>query len=335
MTSRKIIIIAIFALALMFLFLALFGNKSYFRTQEVIEKNTELEGKIQEVSYQNARMGSVKDYTANGDVVFANDPDAFQETGYELFSSMTKPYKIFIVIVFTCAAMLVVGALIVIKNYKKTREEYEARELERKAKGEDQIFDDKVVDIRTRDGFNKVCDTIAVGGIAIIPTDTVYGISALMDESNKKRIERIKDRDPNKNFIVLATLSKAKHIFGKNLSSDVYGLWPAPLSVIGLKADKSGTLAVRVPDDRDLERIVNITGPIYSTSVNISGEPPLNDIHAIKSQFGNKVDIIGYNPDAKFSEPSTLLDATVYPFVIRREGAYPREELEAHLPLQD
>ena len=217
MTSRKIIIIAIFALALMFLFLALFGNKSYFRTQEVIEKNTELEGKIQEVSYQNARMGSVKDYTANGDVVFANDPDAFQETGYELFSSMTKPYKIFIVIVFTCAAMLVVGALIVIKNYKKTREEYEARELERKAKGEDQIFDDKVVDIRTRDGFNKVCDTIAVGGIAIIPTDTVYGISALMDDSNKKRIERIKDRDPNKNFIVLATLSKAKHIFGKNL----------------------------------------------------------------------------------------------------------------------
>ena len=141
MTSRKIIIIAIFALALMFLFLALFGNKSYFRTQEVIEKNTELEGKIQEVSYQNARMGSVKDYTANGDMVFANDPDAFQETGYELFSSMTKPYKIFIVIVFTSAAMLVVGALIVIKNYKKTREEYEARELERKAKGEDQIFE--------------------------------------------------------------------------------------------------------------------------------------------------------------------------------------------------
>ena len=242
MTSRKIIIIAIFALALMFLFLALFGNKSYFRTQEVIEKNTELEGKIQEVSYQNARMGSVKDYTANGDVVFANDPDAFQETGYELFSSMTKPYKIFIVIVFTSAAMLVVGALIVIKNYKKTREEYEARELERKAKGEDQIFDDKVVDIRTRVGFNKVCDTIAVGGIAIIPTDTVYGISALMDDSNKKRIERIKDRDPNKNFIVLATLSKAKHIFGKNLSSDVYGLWPAPLSVIGLRLIRAALL---------------------------------------------------------------------------------------------
>lgn len=335
MTSRKIILLAIFALALMFLFLALFGNKSYFQAQKMLEKNTELEGKIQDVSYKNARLGSTKDYTSENSVVLYGDNGALNATGFEFFPSMSKAYKIFIVIAFTLAVMFVVILLIGYKNFKRDKYEFEEREEERKANGENDIFDSKVVDLRTKDGFNKVCDTIAVGGVAIIPTDTVYGFCAMADENTKSRLESIKERDPNKNFIVLSTLTKAKHIFGKNLANDIYGLWPSPLTVIALKADRSATIAVRVPNDKSLERILSITGPVFSTSVNISGEPPLNDINAIKAKFGNKVDIIGYDPDKKFTEPSTILDASVFPFKIVRQGAYSREELEEHLQIQD
>ena len=334
MTSRKIILLAVFALGLMFLFLALFGSKSYFQAQRMLEKNIELESKIQDVSYSNARLGSTKDRTSENTVVLDGSDGAVEETGFELFSSLSNAYKVFIVIAFTLAGMFFIVALIGTKSYRKAKEEFEEREEKRKANGEDDIFDNRVVDMRTKDGFNKVCDTIAVGGVAIIPTDTVYGFCAIADENSKTRLERIKERDPNKNFIVLSTLTRAKHLFGKNLANDIYSLWPSPLTVIALRADKNGTVAVRVPDDKTLERMLSVTGSVYSTSVNISGEPELNDIKEIKSKFGSKVDIIGYDPDKKFTEPSTILDASVFPFKIVRQGAFSREELEAHLQLQ-
>ena len=62
---------------------------------------------------------------------------------------------------------------------------------------------------------------------------------------------------------------------------------------------------------------------------------PIDDIRAIKARFGERVDIIGYDPDKVFSAPSTILDASVFPFKIVRQGAYPRKDLEEKISLQD
>ena len=47
--------------------------------------------------------------------------------------------------------------------------------------------------------------------------------------------------------------------------------------------------------------------PIYSTSVNRSGQPVLDEVEAIKTEFGKEVDLIVNDGDKKGALPSTLV----------------------------
>ena len=80
------------------------------------------------------------------------------------------------------------------------------------------------------------------------------------------------------------------------------------------------TVAIRVPDDPFLQSILEDVSELYSTSVNFEGKPELNDVKEIKKPFKKKVDAIGYIKDKKFSQSSTILDVSIYPFKILREG---------------
>lgn len=341
MTSKKLILLSVFALCLTLLFAALFGKKSLFQTRKMLERNAELEESISDVSYKNARLG--RSYKVSENISDDGYGSFYEPSGYEFFAQMTNGRKILVTLGLSGITVFIILSLLVLRRRHITvidKEDSSAslhtdavlESLNRK----DVIFDNKVVDLRTKEGFNKVCDTIAVGGVAIIPCDTVYGFCSLVNDTAKERITTIKERDPNKNFIVIATMQKAKHLLGKNITNELYSLWPSPLTIIGYRAGGGDEkIAVRVPDDEKLNQILNSVGAMYSTSVNISGEPPLDDIRAIKSRFGERVDIIGYDPDKTFSDPSTILDASVFPFKIVREGAYPRKNLEEKISLQD
>ena len=341
MTSKKLIMLAVLALCLILLFAALFGEKSLFKTREMILKNAELEESISDVSYKNARLGKSYKVTEN---ISDSDYDSFyRPSGNEFFAETTTARKVLISLGCSGVAVFIVLLLLVLRKRRISLSNNEAIDDEsddnsffNKRNAKDAIFDDKVVDMRTKEGLNKVCDTIAVGGVAIIPCDTVYGFCSLVNDAAKERITAIKERDPNKNFIVVATMQKAKHLLGKNITNDLYSLWPSPLTIIGYRAGNGDEkIAVRVPNDDKLNNVLNCVGAMYSTSVNISGEPPLDDIRAIKARFGERVDIIGYDPDKVFSAPSTILDASVFPFKIVRQGAYPRKDLEEKISLQD
>ena len=158
------------------------------------------------------------------------------------------------------------------------------------------------------------------GGVAILPCDTIYGLCAAYGIGEKPLME-IKGRDKNKAFLVLATLEQAKSLCSE-IPEDIISSWPAALTVI-LNRKDGGTIAVRVPNDPFLQKLLNDVGcPIYSTSVNIAGEQSLTNLSAICRRFEAIVDVVVRGDETQGKVPSTLIDATVRPYRLVRQGLY-------------
>lgn len=158
------------------------------------------------------------------------------------------------------------------------------------------------------------------GGVAILPCDTIYGLCAAYDLGEKALMD-LKGRDKNKPFLVLATLEQAKELCTE-IPEDVIDNWPNALTVI-LNAKAGGTIAVRVPADPFLQELLEKSGtPIYSTSVNIAGEPSLLNLTDICGRFEALVDCVVRSQEIQGTVPSTLIDATTRPYKLIRQGNY-------------
>ena len=161
---------------------------------------------------------------------------------------------------------------------------------------------------------------ISEGGVAVLPCDTIYGLCAAYGIGEKALMD-LKGRDSNKPFLVLATIEQAKSLCAE-IPQDILDSWPAALTVI-LNRKEGGTIAVRVPNDAFLQKLLRQTGcPIYSTSVNIAGEPSLLNLTAICKRFESLVDVVVRGDETQGKVPSTLIDATVRPYRIVRQGLY-------------
>ena len=160
--------------------------------------------------------------------------------------------------------------------------------------------------------------------VGIFPCDTIYGICAKVSEETRERIYEIKERPESKRLLVLMDKDSLERE-GLLVPEEIASLWPAPLTVI-LPTAQGDTLAVRVPDDPFLSALLPLTGPIFSTSVNLSGSPALTSIVDIIPAFKDKVDFIIEKKDIKGGVGSTLLDATKRPCRILRQGAYKVDE---------
>lgn len=157
--------------------------------------------------------------------------------------------------------------------------------------------------------------------VVVSPSDTIYGFHTRAESTEgQKKIERLKKREGN--FIVLVnSFDSAKKMC--NISDTQMAVlkkyWPGPITFVLSKHDH-GTLALRYPNDPFALDLINAFGaPILSTSCNVHGEPPVKDIEEAKKIFGTEVDLY-ISGATKASKPSTLVDLTVSPFKILRQG---------------
>ena len=185
-------------------------------------------------------------------------------------------------------------------------------------------------------------------GVIICPTDTVYGFfaSSVSDIATQK-IFNIKKRSLEKKLIVnVSSVEILKRYVYISDIADVLikKFWPGKLSIIfnltdfGLKhisyfiTGNSGSICVRIPNHQQaLELLDSVKIPLISTSVNLSGETPLNIYSDIVNSFKNKVDLILQNDlySSATSMPSTIIDARRESSIsIIRLGAISKEEIE-------
>lgn len=163
-------------------------------------------------------------------------------------------------------------------------------------------------------------DALKLGEIVIVPCDTIYGILGAVPEGDQ-RIRMVKGRGETKPFLQLILTEWITGLAADPVPEELLAMWPGPLTLV-VRHREGGTAAYRSPEDRFLRKLLTGVGrPLYSTSVNRSGSNPINDPDRIISEFLHDVSVIVDGGTLEERLPSTILDITVKPWKVLRQGA--------------
>jgi L-threonylcarbamoyladenylate synthase len=180
--------------------------------------------------------------------------------------------------------------------------------------------------------ISKVVEILQQKGIAVLPTDTVYGVmTSIFNQEGQKTIYKLKSRNDRKPLILLShntELIKQFVIFPKKIEEIIKDFWPGQLTLI-LPTTEIGkiltggrdNLGVRIPNCKILLDIMKLHNfPLMSTSANISGEKSAKDAKLALKYFNNKVNMIVDDGKCKFSFESTVIDMVKFPYIVIRKG---------------
>ena len=187
--------------------------------------------------------------------------------------------------------------------------------------------------------LERAVEILRRGGLVAYPTDTVYGLAALPTDARAvQRLFETKSRSPDRVVSLLIASPADVALVATDVPEEAQRLmrafWPGALTIVlqkasGFPSDAVGeTVALRVPDHpvpRELARLLG--APITGTSANVSGGPEPLTADDARSQLGEAVDLVIDGGRCPGGRPSTVVDCTVTPPRIVREGAISREEL--------
>lgn len=166
------------------------------------------------------------------------------------------------------------------------------------------------------------------GGVVVYPTETVYGVGAdAYNTAAVKRVYKIKERPRERPLSVavgsvdhIETVARprgeALEFAREFLPGPVTPLLPRRQRVPE-EVTSGDLIGVRVLDDETARSFIDSTGPVTSTSANMSGEPPATHPDEL-GRLADRVDGI-IDDGVRDGEPSTVVDTTTWEIV--REGA--------------
>lgn len=183
-----------------------------------------------------------------------------------------------------------------------------------------------------------VRETIANDGVIIYPTDTLYGIGGnFFSHRVIKKIDMIKKRG-DEPYSVLVSGLPMLHRMVDNIPRVFYQIYrtllPGKFTFLFKASDAidrmllkgKEKIGVRIPHVALMLKLVEILDvPLITTSVNRSGDSPLNDPYEIINQFygtdeGKSISLLIDNGRLPASKGSTILDTSYLPIVCLREG---------------
>lgn len=193
-------------------------------------------------------------------------------------------------------------------------------------------------DILSKENIRTIKNIIANHGVIVYPTDTLYGIGGnFFSLQAMEKIDTLKNRRDMPYSVIVSGLDMLHDlvdyvpevfviIYKKLLPGKFTFLFRVSKSIDPALVKGSDQIGIRIPNVPDILKIVEILNvPLISTSVNRSGEPPLNDPAVIVKQFsaadpGRGPSLLldaGPLPDSK---GSTILDLTQTPMKCIRRG---------------
>jgi len=168
------------------------------------------------------------------------------------------------------------------------------------------------------DVLDELADVLRGGGVALLPTDTIYGLHAVAtDQSAIARIKAMKGRGDDKPFVIIAASIEQLTAFGATVAHGLGDIWPAPLTAILARGET--TIAARVPDLVWLRGLLDRAGPLVSTSANRSGEAPITTPEMLAHDLQNGLDAL-LDQGPREGKPSTIVDFTGEEPRLVREG---------------
>ena len=189
--------------------------------------------------------------------------------------------------------------------------------------------------------IDKIAKEIKKGNLVIIPTDTVYGISADMTNENAiNKVYTCKQREKNKPLILLVSNKEMLKKYTKNLTplekEIIQKYLPGKLTILLPKNDNvsakitagSNLVAVRMPNNNELIQIIEKVGsPIISTSANISGKKTITNPKEIDKKL---LKYISYVEGAGTinNEPSSIIKIENEKIIIIRNESVAKQILK-------
>lgn len=182
-----------------------------------------------------------------------------------------------------------------------------------------------------------------VGGVAVFPADTVYGLACDPDIPEAvRRLYALKGRPPDKPAAVmffdpelaLAALAelgpRTRGLLARLLPGGVTLLLPNPARRFPLACGPSpGVLGLRVPD---LPRLAAVRWPVLQSSANRSGGPDARRLQDVPEPIRRGADLL-LDGGELAGTPSTVVDLLAYEdegrWAVVRQGAVPEAEIAA------
>ncbi len=205
--------------------------------------------------------------------------------------------------------------------------------------GADRVFD--CVDAEQLEaGIEAAATALRDARLAVVPTDTVYGVAAdAFDPAAVRRLLRAKGRGRNMPTPVLVAAASTLDALASGVPTYardmVAELWPGPLTLVCTQqpsltwdlGDARSTVAVRMPDHPVATELLGRTGPLAVSSANRSGLPAATTVAEALEMLGERVQVYldaGPSPGAS---ASTILDVTGPRGRVLRQGAVSLERL--------
>lgn len=186
----------------------------------------------------------------------------------------------------------------------------------------------------TRAALRAAADTLRAGGVLALPTETFYGLAvAALDVGAVRRVFELKGRPESKPLLVLVdsvamaetvahVTAPARDLMKRYWPGALTLVMPARATVPSVVTAGSGTLGVRLSPHPIARGLVELLGePVTAPSANPNGLPPPATAQAVLDYFQEGIDLVLDGGATAGGEPSTVLDLTLDPPRVLRQGA--------------
>ncbi|WP_427159198.1 L-threonylcarbamoyladenylate synthase [Aliinostoc sp. HNIBRCY26] len=188
--------------------------------------------------------------------------------------------------------------------------------------------------------LEKLIAGVCGGGVVSFPTDTVPALATLPEKAGL--IFATKQRSQDKPLILMGASAEDLWPYVQGSPEEyqiwqqvVNQYWPGALTLVLPASDRipqamnphdPTTIGIRVPNSAIAQAILSRTGPLATTSANLSGQPALQTMAEIDAQFPDVL-TLEFTSEEFFSEntilsqPSTVAKWTGNNWKILRQGA--------------
>ena len=181
--------------------------------------------------------------------------------------------------------------------------------------------------------IDKLVKLINEGNIAVVPTDTVYGIVGdALNIDVIHKVYAVKKRDYSKPLILMvSSIDMLKRYVDEINDIEKYLInkyWPGKLTILFKKNNKindlvtsgSDLVGIRFPDNKDLIELMNkLNKPLISTSCNISSKDVITSVDMLEEDISRHVSYV-YDGGVLSDTSSTIVKIINNKIDILREG---------------
>ncbi len=189
--------------------------------------------------------------------------------------------------------------------------------------------------------LEETVELLKSGAVVAFPTDTVFGIGVIYNDAAAiDRMKKAKGRDASKPFpLMVADLKQLEEVaYVTDRERRIAQKYtPGALTLVLKRKDTVAresvngfdTIAIRIPDDSFVLKLLKKAGPMFVTSANISGEPAACNEKEVLQQLDGRIEAV-VRGKAGTGVASTIIDCTGEKLKCLREGTISYKEIEEY-----